>query len=106
MARSRSSAGYRVALIMTPSSQRVESPRYPGRFSLETREGRAPASTDLAAAGRTAKVLDPVGTPVVASGDQGVHLRIGDTVVRAPGVPAGIALGGNTAGSTPSTPTL
>src|SRR5215204_283717 len=37
IARSRSSGGYRVALLMTPSSQRVESPRYPGRFNSSVR---------------------------------------------------------------------
>src|SRR5262249_6757442 len=54
IARSRSSGGYRVTFFMAPSSQRVEPPRYPGRFRLMRSPDREPAryaSTGLGAAG-------------------------------------------------------
>jgi len=42
-ARSRSSCGYLVVLVVPPSSQRMESPPFPGRFKLRTDASRSPS---------------------------------------------------------------
>ena len=51
-ARCLTSSEYRIELFMTPSSQRVESPVNPGRFSLACRaKGPAPATRNFSGNG-------------------------------------------------------
>ena len=87
-------------------SQGTEYLANPGRRRLEVGECGAPAGADLRPAGLAPELLDAVGAALVAVGDQGVDLRVGDSVVRAAGPPAGMALGGDPARCPTPTPPL
>jgi len=68
------------------------------RGCLELKQGGAPACAHAVATSLTGEILDVVGAPVMAIGDQCMDLAVGDAGIEAPRRLAGVALCGDAPG--------